>query len=46
MDVDSWLELLEKGKVMTERDVKLLCVKVSEILCEVPFLSRNRTCSL
>ena len=30
--VDKWLEQLKQGKCISERDVKLLCEKVKEIL--------------
>ena len=32
--VDKWLEQLKQGKCISERDVKLLCEKVKEILVE------------
>jgi|688.fasta_scaffold816755_1 hypothetical protein len=35
MNIDNWLEGLIKGEILIERDVKLLCLKVTEILCEV-----------
>ena len=35
MNIDKWLEGLIKGEILSERDVKLLCLKVTEILCEV-----------
>jgi len=46
MEVDSWLHQLKNGKVLTEREVKLLCLKVQEIFCEVKITYlRNRTFS-
>ena len=35
MNVDTWLEGLRKTQILTEREVKQLCIKVTEILCEV-----------
>ena len=35
MDIDYWLNLLKQGKILTERDVKNLCLKVTEIFSEV-----------
>lgn len=35
MDVDAWINNLEQGKLLTEREIKQLCLKVSEILYEV-----------
>ena len=44
MDIDSWLEGLRNGRILTEREVKQLCLKITEILCEVIILnSRNQT---
>ena len=34
MDVDKCLELVKQGKCLTEHDVKILCDKLKEILCE------------
>ena len=31
---DKWLELLKNGKYISEKDVKILCKKVKEILVE------------
>ena len=31
---DKWLEQLKEGKCISERDVKILCDKLKEILCE------------
>jgi hypothetical protein len=35
MNVDTWLEGLRSNQILTEREVKQLCIKVTEILCEV-----------
>ena len=34
---DKWLEQLKEGKCISERDVKILCDKLKEILCEELF---------
>ena len=31
---DKWLEQLKQGKCISEHDVKILCDKLKEILCE------------
>jgi hypothetical protein len=33
-DVDAWLEQLRNGKILEERDLRLLCEKVKEIVIE------------
>lgn len=34
-DVDSWLEKLRVDKeILEERDLRILCIKVKELLCE------------
>ena len=35
MDVDNWLEKLKRGQILSERELKELCIKVTEIFCEV-----------
>ena len=41
MEVDKWISDLEEGKLLSERDIKQLCLKVSEILSEVGDLFRS-----
>lgn len=36
MDVDLWLQKLRAGKILSERDIKNLCIQVTEIFSEVP----------
>ena len=31
---DKWLEDVKNGKCLTEHDLKILCDKLKEILCE------------
>lgn len=38
MDIDNFISLLKKGKILKERDVKNLCIKVIEILAEVFYI--------
>ena len=38
MDIRSWIEILKNGKVLSERDVKNLCIKVIEIFSEVLYI--------
>jgi hypothetical protein len=35
MEVENWLELLRTQRILNERDIRLLCLKVSEVLIEV-----------
>ena len=44
MEVDKWLEDLRDGKILKERDVKQLCLKITEILCEVYNLTLGIQC--
>jgi len=34
MEEDKWLEQVKQGKCLTEHDLKKLCDKLKEILCE------------
>lgn len=34
VDVDSWLEIVKDGKILPERDLRILCEKVKELLME------------
>ena len=38
MNIDNWLEDLKNGEILKERDVKLICLKVTEILIEVQLI--------
>jgi hypothetical protein len=33
-DVDRWLDSLKEGTILSERDLRLLCEKVKELLIE------------
>jgi len=33
-NIDSWLETVKAGKLLPERDLRILCEKVKEILVE------------
>ena len=33
-DVDQWLEQLKEGNILNEKDLRLLCEKVKEIVVE------------
>jgi serine/threonine-protein phosphatase 6 catalytic subunit len=33
-DVDAWLEIVKEGKILPERDLRILCEKVKELLIE------------
>jgi hypothetical protein len=50
MDVENWLQVLKKGLILSEREVKQLCLKIIELLCEVfkkkIFKLRNLTYNL
>jgi hypothetical protein len=39
MNVDRWIEGLINGDILSEREVKLLCIKVTEIFSEVIFIN-------
>ena len=41
MNVDNWLEDLKNGEILKERDTKLLCLKVTEILIEVKYIFKE-----
>jgi serine/threonine-protein phosphatase PP1-1 len=41
MNVDNWLEDLKNGEILKERDTKLLCLKVTEILIEVKYIIKE-----
>jgi hypothetical protein len=41
MNIDNWLEDLKKGVILKERDTKLLCLKITEILMEVLILRQG-----
>ncbi len=34
VDIDNWLEIVKGGKVLPERDLRILCEKVKELLIE------------
>ena len=34
MDVDAWLNTVKGGNILPERDLRILCEKVKEILIE------------
>jgi serine/threonine-protein phosphatase 6 catalytic subunit len=34
MDVDLWLVNIKAGEILTERDLRILCDKIKEILIE------------
>ena len=34
MDIDAWLDTVKNGKVLPERDLRILCEKVKELLIE------------
>lgn len=33
-DIDQWLATVKEGKILLERDLRMLCEKVKEILIE------------
>ena len=39
-DIDQWLNLVKNGGVLPERDLRILCEKVKEILIEESRLAR------
>jgi len=41
MNIDNWLEDLKNGEILKERDTKLLCLKVTEILIEVKYIFKE-----
>jgi serine/threonine-protein phosphatase 6 catalytic subunit len=34
VDVDGWLDTVKRGEILNERDLRILCEKVKEILIE------------
>jgi len=34
VDIDSWLSTVKGGKALSERDLRILCEKIKEILIE------------
>ena len=34
MDIDKWLETVKGGNILPERDLRILCEKVKELLIE------------
>ena len=34
VDIENWLEIVRAGKVLPERDLRILCEKVKELLIE------------
>jgi hypothetical protein len=34
LDADRWLEMIKKGTILPEKDLRMLCEKIKEILIE------------